>query len=430
MKVKFEWGDKQEAAFQLLKQKLLFTDHKILQYILDQKELNMRQRRWLELLSDYDCDTHYHPGKANVVADALSRKEREPPLRDQPYAEDALPAAQSPEYVPESDLEAHPEDDEDEDPKEDPVDYTADGGDDGDDEEGPIRSLGYQAAMIQLRAEAASTTHSLPLPLPFILSPTRSDAPSSGTPLLLPISASTSSPPLQPPSTSRREDRPEVTLPHRKRLGIALGPEYEVGESSSAAAARPAGEFETRVRQDTEEIYMRLDDEQSERQLLAGRLKMLFRDRRAHAYTRHLMETEASLSREAWVRLTDASDLVRGEEIYIDYRVEDSPTGTGDSLTRTGDSFADTGYRIIGTAGTRWRAARLRWKAERKEIPEVDMPLRKRLCTAHIGTYKLGESSKAAAARLREPVRDDLYKFVDTVERGEGSTRAYTGRWN
>ncbi|GJZ18286.1 putative reverse transcriptase domain-containing protein [Tanacetum coccineum] len=58
-----------------------FTDHKSLQHILDQKELNMRQRRWLELLSDYDCEIHYHSGKANVVADALSRKERIKPLR-------------------------------------------------------------------------------------------------------------------------------------------------------------------------------------------------------------------------------------------------------------------------------------------------------------------------------------------------------------
>ncbi|GJZ75913.1 retrotransposon protein, putative, ty3-gypsy subclass [Tanacetum coccineum] len=59
----------------------VFTDHKILQHILDQKELNMRQRRWLELLSDYDCDIRYYSGKANVVADALSHKERVEPLR-------------------------------------------------------------------------------------------------------------------------------------------------------------------------------------------------------------------------------------------------------------------------------------------------------------------------------------------------------------
>ncbi|GKA79564.1 putative reverse transcriptase domain-containing protein [Tanacetum coccineum] len=51
----------------------MFTDHKSLQHILDQKELNMWQRHWLELLSDYDCDIRYHPGKANVVADALSQ---------------------------------------------------------------------------------------------------------------------------------------------------------------------------------------------------------------------------------------------------------------------------------------------------------------------------------------------------------------------
>ncbi|GJW59469.1 putative reverse transcriptase domain-containing protein [Tanacetum coccineum] len=135
-KVTFEWGDKKEAAFQTLKHKLcsapilalpqgaedfivycdashkglgvvlmqnkkvityasrqlkiheknytthdLELDHKSLQHILDQKELNMRQRRWLELLSDYDCEIRYHPGKANVGADALSRKERIKPLR-------------------------------------------------------------------------------------------------------------------------------------------------------------------------------------------------------------------------------------------------------------------------------------------------------------------------------------------------------------
>ncbi|GJR70755.1 putative reverse transcriptase domain-containing protein [Tanacetum coccineum] len=60
---------------------VVFTDHKSLQYILNQKELNLRQQRWIELLSDYDCEIRYHPGKANVVADALSQKERNKPLR-------------------------------------------------------------------------------------------------------------------------------------------------------------------------------------------------------------------------------------------------------------------------------------------------------------------------------------------------------------
>ncbi|GJU99759.1 putative reverse transcriptase domain-containing protein [Tanacetum coccineum] len=93
---KYIWGEDQETAFQLLKQKLceapilalpegnddfvvycdpshqVFTDHKSLQHILHQKELNMRQHHWLELLADYDCKIRYHPGKANVITDALS----------------------------------------------------------------------------------------------------------------------------------------------------------------------------------------------------------------------------------------------------------------------------------------------------------------------------------------------------------------------
>ncbi|GJY17619.1 putative reverse transcriptase domain-containing protein, partial [Tanacetum coccineum] len=127
--VKFDWGDKAEAAFQLIKQKLcsapilalpdgskdfivycdasinglgvvLMQREKVIAYAsrqlkiheknytthdleLGAVELNMRQRHWLELLSDYDCEIRYHPGKANVVADALSRKELNKTLRVQ-----------------------------------------------------------------------------------------------------------------------------------------------------------------------------------------------------------------------------------------------------------------------------------------------------------------------------------------------------------
>ncbi|GKB16229.1 putative reverse transcriptase domain-containing protein [Tanacetum coccineum] len=89
-KNKKEHGEHLQIILEVLKKEQLyakfskcvgFTNHKSLQYILDQKELNMRQRRWIELLSDYDCEIRYHPGKANVVADALSQKERIKPLR-------------------------------------------------------------------------------------------------------------------------------------------------------------------------------------------------------------------------------------------------------------------------------------------------------------------------------------------------------------
>nr|GEV61717.1 hypothetical protein [Tanacetum cinerariifolium] len=61
---------------------VIYTDHKSLQHIFSQKELNLRQRHWIELFSDYYCEIHYHPSKANVVADALSRKKRVKPKRE------------------------------------------------------------------------------------------------------------------------------------------------------------------------------------------------------------------------------------------------------------------------------------------------------------------------------------------------------------
>ncbi|GJY14177.1 hypothetical protein Tco_0383486 [Tanacetum coccineum] len=204
----------------------------------------------------------------------------------------------------------------------------------------PIRLLGYRAAMIRLRAEAVSTSYSLTLPPPIILSHTRLAAPSSKTS------------PLHLLSTDRREDRPEVTLPPRKRLGIALGPAYEVGESSSAAVARPAGglranycfvaNIDREIRRDLErdigygitnswdeiveamqgtpvvtdvtELSQRMTEDD---RLLAGRLNMLFRDRRAHARTARLIETKARMSREAWGRSMDASDLARAEVMSL-----------------------------------------------------------------------------------------------------------------
>nr|GFB13517.1 hypothetical protein [Tanacetum cinerariifolium] len=323
---------------------------------------------------------------------------------DQPYAEDASPIALSPEYVLEYDFEAHPEDDDDEDPEEDPVDYPADGGDDGDDEEESSEDDEDEVddEMDVEADEEEEEEHPAPADS-VVVAPTATDqAPSAeetkpfetdesaatppphpayrttariSIPAPVPMPAWTdsevvrllaiSSPPASP--LSPRKDRPEVTLPPRKRLDIALGPRHEVGESSFAAATRPARCFRadygfvatidreimrdpeieagygitdswdeivetlqgapvstdmelggyTRVRQDTDEIYMRLDDEQTERQLLAGRLNMLFRVRRAHAYTRQLMETDARMSREAWVRATNASDLVHDEVMSL-----------------------------------------------------------------------------------------------------------------
>ncbi|GKC78140.1 hypothetical protein Tco_1128914 [Tanacetum coccineum] len=183
----------------------------------------------------------------------------------------------------------------------------------------PTYPLGYRAAMIRLRAKTPTTSHSLP-------------PPPSGTPPLLPIPAPTSLPPLLLPSTDHREDRPKVCLTPRKRLCIALGPRYEVGESSSASATRPPGGFRADYsfittldreirrdpeREDTDEIYGRLNEAWDDRSLMSAQLNILRRDRCAHAHTALLMEREARLSHEAWRWSMDASDIARSEVMAL-----------------------------------------------------------------------------------------------------------------
>ncbi|GKD12633.1 hypothetical protein Tco_1197040, partial [Tanacetum coccineum] len=170
-----------------------------------------------------------------------------------------------------------------------------------------IRPLGYRAVMIRLRTEATSTSHSLPLPSPIKISHTRPDAPSSGTP------------PLHLLSTDRRADRPEVTLPPQKRLGIALGLRYEVGESSSAAV-RPTGGLRADygfVATMNKEIRRDLERDVGYGITNSWDEIVEAMDRRAHARTARLMETEARTSQEAWGRSMDTSDLARAEVMLL-----------------------------------------------------------------------------------------------------------------
>nr|GEX95259.1 hypothetical protein [Tanacetum cinerariifolium] len=224
--------------------------------------------------------------------------------------------------------------------------------------------LSLWASVAMLRVAAPST---------YILAP-RSETPSLGIPPHLRITLPTSSPPLLLPSTSHRADVLKVTLPPQKRLCIALGLRFEVGESSSSLTARLTGGFRvdygfvatlndeirrdhereigyeitytwdemlvgmsgapetneielgwrmtnfvTTVRHDTDEIYRRLDDAQDDRVLMSGQLNMLHRDKCDHARTARLLETEARLSRQAWVQSMDASDTAHAEELALMY---------------------------------------------------------------------------------------------------------------
>ncbi|GJT86419.1 hypothetical protein Tco_1068136 [Tanacetum coccineum] len=219
----------------------------------------------------------------------------------------------------------------------------------------PTHSLGCRAAMIRLRAETPSTSHPLTLPPPIILPRTRASmvmmraaapstyclAPPSGTPPLLPIPLPTSLPPLLLLSTNCRADVLEVTptggfrtnygfiatldAKIRRDLDMEIGygiidvwedPDEiaeEIPATDVVELSKRLTDFVTTVRQDTDEIYVRLGDAQDSRSMMSGQLNLLRRDRRFHARTTRLIKSEARFYREAWAQSIDASDTARSE---------------------------------------------------------------------------------------------------------------------
>ncbi|GJV47809.1 hypothetical protein Tco_1438021 [Tanacetum coccineum] len=195
---------------------------------------------------------------------------------EQPLPATVSPTADSPGYITESDPEEDlKEDEDDEDLEEDPTDYPTD----RDDEEEESSSDDVDdKEEDEDKDEEEKEEH---------LAPANSDPPPTHqTPPLLPIPLPTSSPPLFLPSTNCREDVLEVTLPPQKRLCIALGPRYEIRESSSTLTARPTRGFrenygfvstmDAKIRRDldreidTDKIYRRLDDAQDNRLLIGA----------------------------------------------------------------------------------------------------------------------------------------------------------------
>nr|GFA96284.1 hypothetical protein [Tanacetum cinerariifolium] len=155
------------------------------------------------------------------------------PAEEQPLPAVATPTTDSPGYIPKSDPDEDPKDDDDEDPEEDPADYPTDHDDDDDEEEeepsgDDADEEDEEQDEDDEEEEHPASADSIPPPPALRHHPL-----SSFIPLLA------ASPPLQLLSSDRRADRPEVTLPPRKRLNIVHFPGYKAGESSVAAAARP-----------------------------------------------------------------------------------------------------------------------------------------------------------------------------------------------
>nr|GFA52818.1 hypothetical protein [Tanacetum cinerariifolium] len=265
------------------------------------------------------------------------------PAEEQPLPAAASPTTDLPGYIPESDPDEDPEDDDDdEDPEENPADYPTDH---DDDDEMRRRSTQLRPTLFHLHLHFVSR-------LGYLLNPSHRHCPSlrrmlRASPPILPIPLPTVLPPLQLLSSDRKADRPEVTLPPRKRLSIIHRPGYEAGESSAAAATRPIKEdigygirdawidprdiaeeealttlegVNTRVtelaavqEQDTQDIYRVMEDAQGRQTELFPRVKTLVDDSRYHYETGRLVDQEARCSREAWAHSIGLSSAVHFE---------------------------------------------------------------------------------------------------------------------
>ncbi|GJR67184.1 hypothetical protein Tco_0013249 [Tanacetum coccineum] len=190
----------------------------------------------------------------------------------------------------------------------------------------PLLPLPEKSRYYPSEVETPSTSHPLP-----------SSIPPSGIPPLLPIPLPTPSPPLLLSSIVCRAGTSEVTLPPRKRLCIALGLRYNIGDSSFIPTAKPTGGFRAdygfvstlydEIRRDPERyVGYGITDTWKDMintqirymgdwtmHRMSGRLNMLHRDRHAHDCTALLMEREARLSHEAWGRSMDDSDTACSE---------------------------------------------------------------------------------------------------------------------
>ncbi|GKA49792.1 hypothetical protein Tco_0742865 [Tanacetum coccineum] len=180
----------------------------------------------------------YIPDPEPMYLEYIPQEDEILPAEEQPLPAAASPTADSPGYVPESDPEEEPEED-DEDPEEDPADYPADRDDNDDDDDDEDEDEDEEEEEEHpAPADSVPPVHRMTARISIRDEPSISLPPREEVKRLLALTTPPPSP-LTPLSSDHRIDRPEITLPPQKRLGIDLGPRYEIRESSAVAATRP-----------------------------------------------------------------------------------------------------------------------------------------------------------------------------------------------